>query len=259
MKDYTPCDKCTKTPGYRTENGIRKECDCLRVYHKYTTLVKYLQGAGIPSRYVEYSISDYLGKKSTKSVDIIKKIASEIKVFVSEGMQLYLFGKPYTQKTSLACYLGRKAAMSGKTVSYITMPRLMQELQISNFSKEYDEALLSKSKLSGVRTADLLILDNAFDTKKVYLTQKTGYYLSLIEELFRFRLENNKSQVYVSTERRHDIDNKFGGTLRLLLNKECLEIELLDKVPPDIMNRKVLSLIGEEINDENNKEKAQGR
>jgi len=125
----------------------------------------------------------------------------------------------------------------------VTMHQLLQMFKSSDFSKIPSEIDEIKSRISMVKDCDLLLVDDAFDSSRVYVTKKTNYYLMFLEDFFKSRHSNNKSHIFISEKRRHDIDRKFGESLRGLLNKDCLEIELLDVIPQKLINQRVLEWI----------------
>jgi DNA replication protein DnaC len=245
LKDFIPCPECTKkdTPGYISTGNTSVECECLQRYNSYVKLVKYLKSAGIPDKYTEYSISDYIGEKSIKSVKQVEEVADCIEKFVKSGFQLYLSGPANTQKTSIACYIARRAAMEGLSIQYTTLPLLVQLFRSVDFSKDFNEITDLKAKLDTIKKSDLLVIDDAFDIRKLYLTKNTAYYITVLEDFFKGRSNGNRSQIYISNKKRDSIDSKFGESIRIFLNRDCLELDFQDILPNSVINSKILTML----------------
>jgi hypothetical protein len=242
---FTPCELCKSNPipGYILKDNTTVECECLRQYNSYSSFLGYLKSSEIPEKYIEYSINSYFGEKSKEAIDTINQIISNIEGFVKNGFQLYISGEIHTQKTSVACYIAKKAALKGITVFYITLPSLINLIKTMDFSKDPIEKEDLKAKLDRIRQVGLLVLDDAFDERKVYLSSKSSYYLTYLEDFFRYRLDGGKSIITVSNKKRNDISNKFGKTLIHLLNKDCIEVTLEDALPEKVMNEKLLDFL----------------
>ena len=245
FKDFKPCADCenSENPGYIKKGNTIFECDCLKKYHSYITFYKYLESLGVPFGYIDYSLNSYIGEKSKKSIEDIKKIIGKVDIFVREGMQLYFSGPDNTQKTSIACYFLKKVAMKGFSVYYISMPQLLYKLKQVKFARNIEDVLEEQTIIKTIENCGFLVIDDCFDKSKVYIG-KSEYFKSLLSEFFSFRIRNNKSQIYVSTITKSNIPyNEFGDSVRLLLNRECLEYQFLDKVPSNVMNSQILGLI----------------
>ena len=73
--------------------------------------------------------------------------------YIEEGHHIILKGASGSGKTFLACALGNAACRKFKTVRYIRLPELLEELNLAQAAGEL------KKTLKGYQTVDLLILD----------------------------------------------------------------------------------------------------
>lgn len=73
--------------------------------------------------------------------------------FIDEGHHIILKGASGNGKTYLACALGNAACRRFKTVRYIRMPELLEDLALARAEKAFSKAIQSYKKV------DLLILD----------------------------------------------------------------------------------------------------
>lgn len=251
LKNYIPCEKCkvSPNPGYLTkEDGTVLECNCLKNYNNYIRLVKYLKSVGVPTRYIDYSISDYEGEKSLDSVNKVKNLIPNIEDFVEKGLQLYLVGPEFTQKAAISCYIMKKAIMKKKSAYYTTMPNLVHLLKNAYFAKAIT-AIEATKELALVKNVDLLVVDDAFDSKKVYLGSSSAIQ-SLLIDFFKHRNNNLKSNVYVSEVKVRDIDLTgtgnavgFGSFFQGYLQDECVELEFEDVLSRRSRNKQIASLL----------------
>lgn len=74
-------------------------------------------------------------------------------VWIEQSFNVVFLGAPGLGKTHLATALGYEAAIAGYSVSFITLDELVRVLKTSEISK------LSKTRLTQLRRADLLIID----------------------------------------------------------------------------------------------------
>ena len=124
----------------------------------------------IPKRYW----NSKLAKVSDENVKrYVGKYVAEIHDMLDEGVGLLLSGYNGTGKTSIACYIGKRARMVGATVVFTTAAALMESLLDRD-----DEDIIHKAK-----SYDLLILD---DLGKEHRGQ-SAWSENTLESLFRHR------------------------------------------------------------------------
>jgi DNA replication protein DnaC len=249
LKGFKPCPMCSKSgnPGLIKDkhNNVR-ECGCLKAYNKYVSLMKYLISVNVPVKYIHYSIDEYIGKDKNGNLVKIKAIIDKLQEFVKEGLQLYLTGVSKSQKTSIACYILKKAAMTGNQCFYITMPHLINLLKDINFNPKIRDDHPEYDKYNQILQSDLLIIDDAFDSKKVYMG-KLNYSSIFLNNFLEERLHRNKAQIYVSPVKRSDIPSVFGSRVLEYLNEECFELEFKDVIPRTNRNEKITKIISQQI------------
>ncbi|MBR6873996.1 MAG: ATP-binding protein, partial [Ruminococcus sp.] len=88
--------------------------------------------------------------------------------YIDEGRHIILMGASGNGKTYIACALGNAACRKFKTVRYIRLLELLDELSIARSNGEFSKAIKAYKK------ADLLILDEWLIRK---LTQDDAYNL----------------------------------------------------------------------------------
>lgn len=74
--------------------------------------------------------------------------------WIDKGLNLILTGPTGTGKTWLACALGNQACRHGKTVFFVRLPLLIEELQVGHADGSFRRRLMQLSKF------DLVILDD---------------------------------------------------------------------------------------------------
>src|SRR6185369_9251596 len=183
--------------------------------------------SGIPSAYFDYHARDYIGKGSSETLAAIRGILNDPQEFINEGYFLYFYGKNNTQKTSMACFFLRNLLLQNFTGHYVTMKSLYDSLRNDDF-RDAGEA---KGQVAMYRDCDVLVVDEAFDKRKLYISGKTTYQESLLDDFFRFREHNRKACVFVSNCKKDDMDVTFGEGLRILLGRSCVELTFTDEVP----------------------------
>lgn len=99
--------------------------------------------------------------------------------YVDEGRHIILKGASGNGKTYIACALGNAACRKFKTVRYIRLPDLLDELSVSRSNNEFGKVIKAYKKV------DLLILDEWLIRK---LTQAESYDLL---EIIEARIERS--------------------------------------------------------------------
>lgn len=93
--------------------------------------------------------------------------------YLNEGHHIILKGASGSGKTYIACALGNAACRKYKTVRYVRLPELLDELALSKGTGTFQKVVASYRKI------DLLILDEWLIRK---LTQQETYHLLEIIE-----------------------------------------------------------------------------
>lgn len=99
--------------------------------------------------------------------------------YIDEGRHIILMGASGNGKTYIACALGNAACRKFKTVRYVRMPELLDELAVAKENNEFSKVVKAYKKV------DLLILDEWLIRK---LTAEETY---LLLEIAEARLERS--------------------------------------------------------------------
>jgi len=247
VKKFEPCSDClkSKNPGYtKDENGVVRECDCLKKYNKYISFITYLQSINVPNPYFDYDISSYIGKSAIKNFSII---LSSIESFCENGFNAYFSGEPGTQKTSVAIYLIKKALVKKINCYYLTMSELLSKIRKEYKPKleDYNENLELVDRLLNYK---LLVIDDAFDKNKILLIKNREEDQINLYTFLKKRMDNNNSNLYISNIPRVEIDyTLFNPYISDILNKKCKEIFFNDAVPSELSNKKIMSFFSEKV------------
>ena len=223
--NFIPCRKCSNKPGpkpgfifsEKDNYNIIIECSCHIAWKKKLEINNKLELACLNP---DYSFSDYKGNKSKEEFEAFKKFANDYQKFNYKTM-VYLWGNNGCQKTSMAQALGKTLIEKGFSVQYTLMNTLLNNL-VTDFNEE-----TSSSKDAFIKRCldvDLLIIDEAFDSKKVTM-YKSGYQIPFLDAFIRNRFEiNKKSILFISNVAPKDIDeNVFGTSLQNLINRNTRE------------------------------------
>jgi len=245
MKPFEPCLKCkdTKTPGLiQTPEGVT-ECTCRIEHNGYERLTKYLLSRGIPEKYADYDIKEYIGTTSLPVIKAMERIVDSVGSKAINEFQLYISGKPNTQKTSVGIYLLKSLALIGKQIRYVTMYNLTEILKAKAFGDDTKEDWVVRD----IGSTDILMIDDAFDTEKLYFSDKKHFIKTLLLNFLQSRNTNLKSTIYLSRVTRSNIDSRFGSTIHSILDSNCAELILEDVIPTSVRNSKLLGIIQSEL------------
>lgn len=225
MKDFIPCENCTKGYLYIDE-GIITKCSCLYKYQKEKKLFYLLQEAKIPiqlgpKKNNEKSILNYSLKKDyvgdDKEGNLIKA-QKFIKYFDSDysSLNLYFYGESNTQKSTVGRIIGKELIKKGKSVYYILLDDLIN--LIIDSKREED----LKPKVKKILNVDLLIIDE-FSSDKITL-YKSGFQIPFLISFLKKRIESiRKAVLFISNCNIESIGKVFGSALNSLIKRECLD------------------------------------
>lgn len=177
---------------------------------------KIVKGGGLPPHVINLSF-DSLIKMSEK----VDKLKSYVLRFDEKFRHIHLyFWSPRngTQKTTTASILAKELALSGHRVEFILMSDLSKLLTKEGFEDDANE------EINKYLNTDFLIIDDAFDSKKVTV-YKSGYQIPFIDTFLRKRLETKrKATCFTSNVSLSDIDEQtFGVSLVKLMERSVLD------------------------------------
>jgi hypothetical protein len=205
---YIQCNKCKDKLGPYGQVGFyyvgdRKavmECECHSQWrYKNLTFIRADKNSiWVEKPNIEYSlITSYLG---VKSIDEIKKVDQYIQNYASKPslrkVCMYFTGITQTQKTTVAQHVGLSLYRSGFTALYTTMKRFISA--IGNPYPKEDQIEMVQSFMAKAESADLIIIDEAFD-RNASPVYEGGNQSSYIEGYLRDRIHTKgKGVLFVS-------------------------------------------------------------
>jgi DNA replication protein DnaC len=156
---------------------------------------------------------DYFGSDKKENMP---KIRTYVERFSQKykHINLYLWsGLNGTQKSTVARWICRRLIDQGFTAHFILMGTLTKTLTRRGFP-DADDWLLDT-----VMNVDFLVIDDAFDPKKVTL-YKSGYQLPFLDEFLRQRIEMDRKAIcFTSNVEVGMIEESFGPSLRSLVKR----------------------------------------
>lgn len=179
-----------------------------------------LAQSSLPIRHVPFDF--YIGEDINGNIPKFEKYLNE---FDSKfkSVNLYLWSAENgTQKTTMAQSIGCELVKKGFTVQFILMDKLVKLLMQEPFSDSFIR------KLELCRRADLLIVDDAFDPKKVTL-YKSGFQLPYLDTFLRERIEGDrKAIIFTSNVSILNIGDYFGKSIQELVNRSSYAFHMND-------------------------------
>lgn len=138
---------------------------------------------------------------------------------------LYLWSRQNgTQKSTVAKRIGRGVIRAGLSAHML----LMSDLLVALTKKDFDDA--DPWLLEVVDAVDLLIIDDAFDPKKVTV-YKSGYQLPYLDTFLRRRIEANKRAIiFTSNIPIDEIGGTFGPSIQALVRRSTAPLEFSDGI-----------------------------
>ena len=244
--NFIPCRKCSNKPGpkpgfiYSEKNNysIIIECPCHISWRKAQELQFKMESSLINP---DYSFDDYKGTKSLTEFEAFKYFGLNYNKYNYKTM-VYLWGKNGCQKTSMAQALGKLLLENNFSVQYTLMNTLLNNL-VTDFNEE--TSLAKNNFIKRCLDVDLLIIDEAFDPKKVTM-YKSGYQIPFLDTFIRNRFEiHKKSILFISNVSPSSISkDDFGTSLQNLIERNTREscIEFRDNYMDTISKPDVLGL-----------------
>ena len=126
-------------------------CNFARVAYRQRRLQRRLKGSKIPARYIGKTLNDYrVDDDNQDAVNFAQNV-------LSTRQGAFLFGERGTGKTFLAAIIAQDFLHADKSVAFIKVPRLLDDLRDTyNGNGNHSEADL----LDEVYNVDLLVLDD---------------------------------------------------------------------------------------------------
>lgn len=201
------------------------DCQCKKLKRVTENVQHGMELAGIPVRYHRAAIGDWEDPSSnieekrinSRSITIVKGYAGKLLRMQKKGYGLFFCGPNGVGKTYLACAIGANCIREGLKLCYYTMPKIVQTVIGGWYEKELQQTI------SDIEMADFLIID---DLDKAYAT-KTRIEISVLDNLFRERLQNNRPMLVTSNRTLDQVRESHGESVFSMFNEHCAEVVLL--------------------------------
>ena len=225
---YIPCRICASkkgpSPGYYYADKkplVAIECACHKKWRVQQDTRYNLRQGNLWTDFDYDPLTDYKGIKSTKDIHALIQYKNNFDK--KKNIMVYAHGLNGTQKTTLAMWLGISLVKEGYKVFYTLMESLSAALT-PNFDEKGDDSVLYVQK---ALSADLLIIDEAFDRSKVTL-YKSGYQLPFLDRFLRERFDvNRRGILFISNQPASTINESgFGESLQSFVSRNTCESTL---------------------------------
>jgi DNA replication protein DnaC len=215
MKKFVPCEKCKKlnSSGLLPEGffykrvvqhnktfKVVKECECHKQWIKEREIYSKYIKAGLKKSDFEYDINSYLGNKSKENINRIIKYIENFSQ--TKSSLLYCWGPYNSQKTTIMYWIGHQALSQGYSVNYVLFNELLKNLWDSQRKEELSELV------ENYKNCDLLIIDEAFDSKKASVWS-SDHQIALVDELIRNRINSGKGIIFCTNVNPKDISKNI--------------------------------------------------
>lgn len=197
-----------------------KECEigCNHCASQFDLVERYAR-AGIPIKYWSLDISIF--PDTTTGVPEIKKYLSKLKMAYEEGQGVFAYGKNGNGKTLSACEIGKEAIRQGYSVRFTFLGEI-----ISAFMNSMYDAQKRDKLRQDILSVDFLILD---DIDKAYISENSKYVNSILDTLFRSRVQNCLPVIMTANKTIKDIlssnsEEVFSKSLLSLFDESLLPI-----------------------------------
>ena len=212
--EITLCNGCHGLPCQKSINQHRipriergegqivvfvQKCEPYLKHLKQCALSAKLESSKIPARYVGKLFADY-------KVDSLNEIAVlYAKSALLTGKGAFLYGERGTGKTFLAAIIAQEFLRAGKTVIFVKVPRLMEDLYSAIRNKGANEGDILKE----LYTVDLLVLDD------MGMEKSTLYTGATLCKIIDTRYDRELTTIITSNNSleqiRYDLDNATDG------------------------------------------------
>ena len=205
-------------------------CECRLEKDKIDILKNKLIGASIPMSYWKFTYDGYLQKsilkldynirqKSVESLDLYKGYLIDPKSFLDSFRVLWIYGSDDNSgHTTLAVIFIKELLKLSYKVKFIKMNDLLSIF--IDFDKK-------QSKLDDLNTANIYLLDDAFDVTKCITS--SAYTKINMYNWLDFALSNGKYFICTSNVSIQDIDETFGHCQNIL-SRSAEQLKILGKL-----------------------------
>jgi DNA replication protein DnaC len=219
-KEYNPYD-----PGeiYLSEDDEKKFLE-----KKYNVLLK---NSAIPEYYYSVEWEDYQGTKSVDNKNKVKKFIENIDNPKLKHIHMYIWGEGIsTQKTAIACNVGKTAMRQGKRVKFINGGDFVNHLmRIQGFSGHED----SLDYINSLLQYNVLIIDEIFNANTSLLwanSQAKNQICSALDSFLRPIYSSDITLILTSNTNPEKIKDKYSEELYELVVRSSFRLEFRDSI-----------------------------
>ena len=161
----------------------------------------------------EHRLDEYRGEDRNGNLPKIKKYISEFGRFKAVNLYLWSPGNA-SQKTTVAKNIILGLSLQGYECRFILMADLLSLLQREAFSNAD-----VPEQVEGLRAADFLVIDDAFDPRKATV-YRSGYQFSFLDTFLRYRMETaRKATCFTSNVPISEIGAKWTASIMSLVER----------------------------------------
>jgi DNA replication protein DnaC len=187
-----------------------------------------LKKSKIPQNYWDIEFEDYKGKRSVEEKDKAVVYSKKCREEKFHNINLYLVGENGTQKTMIACNIGKEFIKNGFRV-YFTYASELIDLLLKMQGYSWDKELYAK--LKDIESYDLLIIDDIFDTQKgIYWKNNPDLVISAWDQFLRRFISEDKRLILTSNEPISTIKDNFGQSMYNLIYRNFEELMFHDYI-----------------------------
>ena len=202
-------------------------------YKKELAKKKYeylLQKSEIPKFYWTIEFSDYKGENSKDNLEKVIQYAKNINDKKFDHVHLYLYGNNNSQKTAIACNVGKEAIKKGLNVKFILAGSLIDKLiKVQGYS--YIEEV--EDEIKKIKNSDVLIIDDIFDPNKSILWKNpdsASLVLTAWDMFIREMVSSNTKMILTSNIAIDIIPKKFGESIYHLIDRNFICLSFFDDI-----------------------------
>ncbi|MCL1863557.1 MAG: ATP-binding protein [Defluviitaleaceae bacterium] len=164
------CKKCQDTGYISTSPGIPvTACACFRQrlieeYYSLSNMREVLRDENFDTFDINLfgtKVADKEGLSPRANMEINHRVAINfVQTFDTEFQNILMYGETGLGKTFLSHCIAKDLLDAGKTVLYITVPRLCKVIEDARFNRDYQAVSETNEMLEAVDNVDLLVLDD---------------------------------------------------------------------------------------------------
>lgn len=190
----------------------------------------FLKESNIPNFYWNIEFKDYKGDLSKDAVNKVIYYAQNLGAEKFKHVHLYLYGENNSQKTAIACNVGKEAMGQGYSVKFILAGSLIDKLMKVQGYSYYEDI---ESEISHLKNHDVIIIDDIFDTNKSILWKNpdsASLVITAWDNFLREMVSSKTKLILTSNIHVDGIEKKFGTSLYHLIDRNFVGFGFFDDI-----------------------------